>query len=399
MRFATKAIRIGQPPDATTGSIVVPVYQTVNYVFDDVGRPRGYEYSRTANPTRTALEECLASLEEARFGIAFGSGMAAVDAVLSLLRPGDHVVSVRHVYGGTFRLFEKVYAPRGIRFSYVDGTRPEAFAEALRPETKLIWIETPANPLLQLVDVRAVAGIARGHGARLVADNTFASPYFQRPLTQGADVVLHSTTKYVSGHSDVIGGAVLTNDEQLNEQLRFYSNAVGAVPGPWDCWLSLRGLKTLAVRMRQHEANARAIAEFLSEHPAVEETIYPGLANHPQQELAKQQMDGFGAIVSFRLAGGNEPVRRFVKALKVFLFAESLGGVESLVCHPATMSHGALSPQERAEMGITDGTIRLSVGIEDVQDLIDDLDGALAACSDGRLAHRFSGGEANSERS
>ncbi len=374
MRFATKAIRIGQPPDATTGSIIVPVYQTVNFVFDDVGRPRGYEYSRTANPTRTALEECLASLEEARFGIAFASGMAAVDAVLSLLRPGDHVVSVRHVYGGTFRLFEKVYVPRGIRFSYVDGTRPEAFAEALRPETKLIWIETPANPLLQLVDVRAVAGIARKHGAKLVADNTFASPCLQRPLTQGADIVLHSTTKYVSGHSDVIGGAVLTNDETLNQQLRFYANAVGAVPGPWDCWLSLRGLKTLAVRMRQHEANARAIAEFLSDHPAVEETVYPGLASHPQHELARRQMDGFGAIVSFRLAGGNEAVGRFVKALKVFLFAESLGGVESLVCHPATMSHGALSPRERAEMGITDGTIRLSVGIEDAQDLIAEMD-------------------------
>jgi len=381
MRFSTRAIRIGQQPDATTGSINVPVYQTVNFVFDDVGRPRGYEYSRTANPTRTALEQCLASLEEARFGVAFASGMAAVDAVLSLLRTGDHVVSVRHVYGGTLRLFEKVYVPRGISFSYVDGTRPEAFEQAMRPGTRLIWIETPANPLLQLVDVRAVAGIAERHGARLVADNTFASPYFQRPLTQGADVVLHSTTKYVSGHSDVIGGAVLTNDEQLNEQLRFHSNATGAVPGPWDCWLSLRGLKTLAVRMRQHEANARAIAEYLSRHPTVEETVYPGLPSHPQHELARQQMDGFGAIVAFRLRGGNSEVGRFVKALKVFLFAESLGGVESLVCHPATMSHGALSPEERLQMGITEGTLRLSVGIEDVQDLTEDLAGALAACS------------------
>ncbi|MDM8008238.1 MAG: aminotransferase class I/II-fold pyridoxal phosphate-dependent enzyme [Phycisphaerae bacterium] len=380
MRFSTRAIRMGQRPDATTGSIIVPVYQTVNFVFDDVGRPRGYEYSRTANPTRTALEECLASLEEAKFGVAFGSGMAAVDGVLSLLRPGDHVVSVRHVYGGTLRLFEKVYVPRGISFSYVDGTQPEAFGRALRPETRLIWIETPANPLLQLVDVRAVAGIARQHGARLIADNTFASPYFQRPLTQGADVVLHSTTKYISGHSDVIGGAVLTNDEQLNEQFRFYSNAAGAVPGPWDCWLSLRGLKTLAVRMRQHEANARAIADYLSKHPVVQEVMYPGLPSHPQHELAKRQMDGFGAIVAFRLGGGNREVGRFVKALQVFLFAESLGGVESLVCHPATMSHGALSPQQRTAMGITDGTIRLSVGIEDVQDLIDDLDRALAAC-------------------
>lgn len=375
---------MGQRPDPATGSVIVPVYQTVNYVFDDVGRPRGYEYSRTANPTRTALEECLASLEEARFCTAFGSGMAAVDAVLSVLRPGDHVVSVQHVYGGTFRLFEKVYVPRGIRFTYVDGTRVEAFAAALRPETKLIWIETPANPLLQLVDVREVARIADRHGARLVADNTFSSPYFQRPLTQGAAVVLHSTTKYISGHSDVIGGAVLTNDPQLNEQIKFYSNAVGAVPGPWDCWLSLRGLKTLAVRMRQHEANARAIADHLSAHPVVEEVIYPGLASHPQHELAKRQMDGFGAIVAFRLRGGNEEVGRFVRALKIFLFAESLGGVESLVCHPATMSHGALTPQERLDTGITDGTVRLSVGIEDVQDLIEDLDRGLAACSESR---------------
>jgi len=378
MRFSTKAIRVGQQPDPATGSIIVPVYQTVNFVFDDIGRPHAYEYSRTANPTRTALEQCLASLEEARFGLAFSSGMAAVDAVLSLLRPGDHVVSAEHVYGGTYRLFEQVYIPRGIAFTYVDGWRPEAFARALQPATKLVWIETPANPLLQLVDVRAVAEIARHGGAKLVADNTFSSPYFQRPLTQGADIVLHSTTKYISGHSDVIGGAVLTNDEGLHEQIRFYQNAAGAVPGPWDCWLSLRGLKTLAVRMRQHEANAKAIAEFLNTHSKVLETIYPGLPSHPQHELAQAQMDGFGAIVTFRLDGGHEQVRRFVKALKLFLFAESLGGVESLVCHPATMSHGTLTPEERVKLGITNGTIRLSVGIEDVQDLIEDLSQALA---------------------
>ena len=380
MRFATKAIRVGQQPDGATGSVIVPIYQTANFVFDDIAKPHGYEYSRSANPTRTALEQCLASLEEARFGLAFSSGMAAVDAVLSLLRSGDHVVSAEHVYGGTYRLFEKVYIPRGITFTYVDGWRPEAFARALRPNTRLVWIETPANPLLQLVDVRAVGQITRGHGAKLVADNTFSSPYLQRPLTQGADIVLHSTTKYVSGHSDVIGGAVLTNDDRLHEQFKFYQNAAGAVPGPWDCWLSLRGLKTLAVRMRQHEANARAVAAFLAGHPQVRETIYPGLPSHPQHELAKAQMDGFGAIVTFRLDGGRERVRRFVSALKLFLFAESLGGVESLVCHPATMSHAVMTAQERERVGITEGTIRLSVGIEDVEDLLEDLGGALADC-------------------
>lgn len=380
MRFATKAIRQGQPPDPGTGAIIVPVYQTVNFVFDEVGKPHGYEYSRSGNPTRTALEQCLASLEEAGFGLAFASGMAAVDAVLSLLRPGDHVVAAQHVYGGTFRLFESVYVPRGITFTYVDGTRPEAFAAAMRPATKFAWIETPANPLLQLVDVRAVARIAHEGGARLVADNTFASPYFQRPLTQGADIVLHSTTKYISGHSDVIGGAVLTSDPQVHEQLKFHQNAAGAVPGPWDCWLSLRGLKTLALRMRQHEANAQAIARFLAGHRKVEQTIYPGLPDHPQHALAKAQMDGFGAIVTFRVPGGTARVQRFVGALKLFLFAESLGGVESLVCHPATMSHAVLSPDDRRAAGITDGTLRLSVGIEDVEDLIADLDQALQAC-------------------
>jgi len=377
MRFSTKAIRVGQQPDPTTGAIVPPVYQAVNFVFDDVGRPHGFEYSRSGNPTRTALEQCLASLEEARHGLAFGSGMAAVDAVLSILRPGDHVVSAQHIYGGTFRLFEQVHRPRGVSFTYVDGTRPDAFAEAIQPATKLVWIETPANPLLQLVDVRAVSKIAHDRGAKVAADNTFPSPYFQRPLTQGADVVMHSTTKYISGHSDVIGGAVVTSDDRLYEAIKFHQNAAGAVPGPWDCWLSLRGLKTLAIRMRQHEANARAIAEFLENHSEVRETIYPGLGSHPQHDLAKAQMDGFGAMVTFRLDGGVERVRRFVKALRVFLFAESLGGVESLVCHPATMSHATLTPQEREQMGITDGTIRLSVGIEDIEDLIEDLDQAL----------------------
>jgi cystathionine beta-lyase/cystathionine gamma-synthase len=380
MKFATKAIRVGQAPDKATGSIIVPIYQAVNFVFDDVGQPRSYEYSRSANPTRTALEQCLASLEEAEFGLAFSSGMAAVDAALSVLRPGDHVVSSENIYGGTFRLFEKIYVPRGVAFTYVDGTDSAAFQAALRPATRLVWIETPANPLLQLVDVRAVAAIARGRGIPLVADNTFASPYFQRPLTQGADVVVHSTTKYISGHSDVIGGALLTSHPQLHEAYRFYQNAVGAVPGPQDCWLSLRGLKTLAVRMRQHEANAIQVAEYLAGHAKVEGVVYPGLPSHPQHALAKAQMDGFGAIVTFRLAGGRKAVRALVKNLQLFLFAESLGGVESLVCHPATMSHGQLSPEEQRKIGITPGTIRLSVGIEDVDDLLEDLGRALACC-------------------
>ena len=379
MRFATKAIRVGQSVDPATGAIVVPIYQTVNFIFDEIGKPHGYEYSRSANPTRTALEQCLASLEEARFGLAFASGMAAVDAVCSVLRPGDHVVSAKNIYGGTFRLFEKVCKPRGVTFTYVDGEDLAAFARAIVPATKLAWIETPANPLLQLVDVRAVGDLCRAAGVKLVADNTFSSPYFQRPLTQGADVVLHSTTKYISGHSDVIGGAVLTNDPALHEAFKFYQNAVGAVPGPQDCWLSLRGIKTLSVRMRQHEANARAIAEHLSRHRKVSGAIYPGLPSHPQHELAKRQMDGFGAIVSFRLAGGREAVAAIVKNIQVFLFAESLGGVESLLCHPATMSHGTHTQQEREAIGITEGTVRLSVGIEDVNDLIEDLDRGLAA--------------------
>ena len=379
MRFSTKAIRAGQEPDPATGAVVVPIYQTANFIFQDVGKPKGYEYTRSGNPTRAALEQCLASLEEATFGLAFSSGMAAEDAVLSILRPGDHVVSAENIYGGTFRLFEKVYAPRQIGFTYVDGASPAAFAAAIRPSTRLVWVETPANPLLQLVDIRAVAAICKARGVRLVVDNTFASPYFQRPLTLGADVVVHSTTKYVSGHSDVIGGAVLTSDPELHQAFQFYQNAVGAVPGTLDCWLSLRGLKTLAVRMDRHEQNARRVAEHLASHAKVAQTIYPGLPSHPQHELAKAQMDGFGAMITFRLAGGLEQASTFVRNLKVFLFAESLGGVESLVCHPATMSHATMTPQERAKVGITDGTIRLSVGIEDVQDLIDDLDSALAA--------------------
>ncbi|MBN2064383.1 MAG: aminotransferase class I/II-fold pyridoxal phosphate-dependent enzyme, partial [Sedimentisphaerales bacterium] len=277
MQFATKAIRAGQNPDPTTGAIVTPVYQAANFIFEDIGKPHSYEYSRSANPTRTALEQCLASLEDATNGLAFASGMAAIDAVLSLLKPGDQVVSAGCIYGGTFRLFEQVYKPRGISFSYVDGTNNAAFARAITEKTRIVWIETPANPLLELIDVEAVADIAHKKGAVLVADNTFATPYFQRPLNQGADIVVHSTTKYISGHSDVVGGAVLTKDHELFEQVKFYQNAAGAIPGPWDCWLTLRGLKTLAVRMKQHAQNAQVIAEYLENDPRVSNVIYPGL--------------------------------------------------------------------------------------------------------------------------
>jgi cystathionine beta-lyase/cystathionine gamma-synthase len=377
MKFATRAIREGQQPDPATGAVITPIYQTVNFVFKGVGKPNAFEYSRSGNPTRTAFEKCLASLEEAKHGLAFSSGMAAVDAAISILRPGDHVVSSENIYGGTFRLFNSVAAPRGIKFTYVDGTRPDAFTEAIRKETKLVWIETPANPLLQLVDVRAVSEITRKHKLILVADNTFPSPFFQRPLTQGVDVVVHSTTKYISGHSDVIGGAILTNNEELAVAYRFYQNAVGAVPGPQDCWLSLRGLKTLAVRMKKHEENALKIATWLSKHPKVAEVIYPGLSSHPQHKLAKSQMDGFGAIVTFQLKDGLNAVEKFVENISLFLFAESLGGVESLVCHPWTMSHGAMSSEEKEKIHITEGTIRLSVGIEDSDDLIEDLSNAL----------------------
>lgn len=380
MKFATKAIRIGQEPDPTTGAVIVPIYQCANFAFKDVGKPNAFEYSRSGNPTRSAYEKCLAALEEGQYGLAFGSGMAAVDAAISILKPGDHIISSENIYGGTFRLFEGVAVPRGIRFTYVDGTRPEAFEDAIEMNTKMIWIETPANPLLQLVDVRAVSRIAQKYHLLLAADNTFSSPFFQRPLTQGADVVIHSTTKYISGHSDVIGGALITKDASLHAHYAFYQNAVGAVPGAFDCWLSLRGLKTLAVRMKKHEENAIKIAHWLTNHPKAESVIYPGLETHPQHALAKAQMDGFGAMITFQLKGGLETVQRFVKGLEVFLFAESLGGVESLVCHPWTMSHGVMSPDEKKKIGITEGTIRLSIGIEDSDDLIKDIDNALERC-------------------
>lgn len=379
MKFETRAIHVGQEPDPTTGATIVPIYQTSTYTQEGIGRHKGYEYSRTGNPTRTALEVCLASLENAAHGVAFASGLAATSAVLNLLSSGDHVVAAEDLYGGTYRLFERVYRRYGLTFTYVDAREAANLRGALRPETRLIWIETPTNPLLHLVDIAAAAEIARTAHIPLAVDNTFASPYFQRPLDLGATIVVHSMTKYLGGHSDLIGGAVVTSDEEICNTVRFHQNAVGGVPGPFDCWLALRGVKTLAVRMREHERNAMAIAAFLSEHPAVERVYYPGLPNHPQHALARRQMSGFGGMVSFVVRGDRERAEAVLRGTRLFSLAESLGGVESLISHPATMTHAAIPAEERARRGILDTLIRLSVGIEATEDLIADLAGALGS--------------------
>ena len=378
MRFATRAIHVGQEPDPATGATIVPIYQTSTYTQQAPGQHKGYEYSRTANPTRTALEKCVASLEGADYGLAFASGLAATIATMSLLSPGDHVVAGDDLYGGTYRLFDKVL-PRtgGLEFTYADTTDPRAVESALRPETKLLWIETPTNPMLTLSDIAALCEMARERGAVVAVDNTFASPYFQNPLTLGADIVVHSTTKYMGGHSDVVGGAVVTSNKDFYEGIKFYQNAAGAVPGPFDSWIVLRGLKTLALRMRQHEENALAVAEFLQSHPQVASVNYPGLPSHPQHGLAKRQMSGFSGMVSFTLKGGAEASYTAVQKTRVFSFAESLGGVESLITHPATMTHAAIPREQREARGVTDGLMRLSVGIEDREDLIADLDRAI----------------------
>jgi len=377
MEFATRAIHAGQEPDPTTGATIFPIYQTSTYTQAGIGDHKGYEYSRSGNPTRTALETCLASLEQAQFGLAFASGLAAENCILSLLRSGDHIVAVDDLYGGTYRLFEQVARPQGISISYVPIGDSQAYAAAMKPETKYVWIETPTNPLLSLVDIAAVAEIAHAGGAKLVVDNTFASPYIQQPLVLGADIVVHSTTKYINGHSDVVGGALMTSDEELYTRLKFFQNAAGGVPGPFDSWLVLRGLKTLAVRMRQHQENAQAVAAFLSEHPKVQTTYYPGLASHPDHLLAQRQMSGFGGMVSFDIRGGMPAVQETVSKLRVFALAESLGGIESLCCHPATMTHASIPVALREARGVTDTLLRLSVGIEDIRDLLADLQQAL----------------------
>jgi len=380
-RFETRAIHVGQAADPATGATIVPVYQTVTYTQDAIGSHRGYEYSRTDNPTRAALEACLASLEGARHAVAYGSGMAAIHGTTQLLEAGDHVVVADDLYGGSYRLFTKVMPRFGVRFSYVDATRPEEIEKAMEGSTRFVWIESPTNPMLRLVDIEACAEIARRHGARLVVDNTFATPYLQNPLAQGAHVVVHSTTKYIGGHSDVIGGAVVVDDEETHRTLRFTRNATGGVPGPWDAWLTLRGAKTLALRMRQHESNAARIAAFLSERREVARVYYPGLPDHPGHALARQQMRGFGGMVTIDLAGGAAAARAFCEATRLFSLGESLGGVESLVGYPWTMSHAAFPPEEKLRKGITEATVRLSVGIEHEDDLCEDLAQALERAS------------------
>jgi cystathionine beta-lyase/cystathionine gamma-synthase len=377
MKFSTKAIHVGQGADPTTGATIVPVYQTSTYTQEAVGSHKGFDYSRTVNPTRVALEQQLASLENGEYGSAFASGMAATSAVLNLLSSGDHVVVTDDLYGGTYRLFSKVLERYGLQFTYVDMADLDAVRAAIKPNTKMFWIETPTNPLLKLIDIRAIVSMRKG-GQIVVVDNTFASPYFQQPLSLGADIVVHSTTKYIGGHSDVIGGVAITNNKDFYDVIKFHQNAVGGVPGPHDAWLTMRGAKTLALRMREHAKNAQAVAEFLEAHDEVDRVYYPGLPSHPQHELAKRQMSGFGGMVSFTLKGPEQRAIDFANRMKYFSLAESLGGVESLICHPARMTHGSIPKEEREKRGVTDGLLRLSVGIEDVEDLIDDLRGALA---------------------
>jgi cystathionine gamma-lyase len=378
MKFATKAIHAGQEADPSTGAVITPIFQTATYAQAGLGEHKGFEYSRTSNPTRTALEACMAALEDGKFGLAFASGMAAESAILSLLSSGDHIVSCDDLYGGSYRIFERVMRRYNVETSYVPAGSLTAYEKAIRPNTKMMWLETPTNPLLRLVDIQAIAEIAHRRNLLVVVDNTFASPYFQQPLKLGADIVVHSTTKYLNGHSDVIGGALVLNDEEAYEAIKFYQNAAGGVPSPFDAWLTLRGIKTLAIRMRQHEENAQAIAGYLAEHPRVEKVYYPGLVSHPDHELAKRQMSGFGGMVSFQLKGSYADVAQVVRRFKVFALAESLGGVESLVCHPATMTHGSIPKDIREARGLTDTLLRLSTGIEDKEDLIEDLKQALS---------------------
>ncbi len=371
--FATRAVHAGQDPDPVTGAIMTPVYLTSTYVQDAPGQHSGYDYSRTGNPTRAALEANLASLEGGRFGLAFASGLASEHTVLHLLRSGDHVVASRDLYGGSYRLFTEVWHQLGVECSFVDTSRSDEIEAAIRPATKQLWIETPSNPLLTVSDIAAACNIAHRHDVKVVVDNTFATPFLQRPLELGADVVVHSTTKYLGGHSDVVGGAVVTDDEAVFARLKFLQNAIGAVPGPLDCFLVLRGTKTLGVRMREHCANAMAVSRFLKDHPEVRQVRYPGLESDPGHAIAARQMSGFGGMVSVELDGGIERNIRFATTTRIFSLAESLGGVESLVGHPATMTHAAIPMEERRRGGLPDALVRLSVGIEDQTDLIEDL--------------------------
>ena len=373
MRFSTRAIHAGQDPDPVTGSVTVPVYLTSTYQQPGPGKEGKYVYSRTANPTRTALEECLASLETGRHGLAFSSGMAATTTILLSLKKGDHVVAGDDIYGGTYRLFEQVLRNYGLQFTYVNPENPENVEKAIRKNSRLVWIETPTNPLMRIVDIRQISRISKKAHALLVVDNTFMSPYLQNPLEHGADIVVHSTTKYLGGHSDLIGGATITKDEDVQNRLKYLQNAVGAIPGPLDCYLVLRGIKTLAVRMDRHNENTRTISEFLTKQTKVEKVNYPGLPDHPQRGIVKRQMRGNGGMLSFQLRGGFNQCKKLLESLRLFTVAESLGGVESLIEHPASMTHASVPRERRLKLGISDNLIRVSVGIEDAGDLVQEL--------------------------
>ena len=380
LRFATRAVHAGQKPDPSTGALMTPIYQTSTYAQEGIGSHKGYEYARVSNPTRTALEENVAALEGGKYGAAFSSGLAAIEAMAKLLSSGDHVISSANVYGGTDRLFRHVLSRLGLEFSFVDTRDPAEIKAALRKTTRMILVETPTNPMMHITDIAAVVAIAKDAGVRVLVDNTFATPYYQRPLMLGADAVVHSSTKYLNGHSDVIGGLVVTSNDEIIEGLRFLQKSTGAIPGPMDCWLVLRGTKTLHVRMQTHDDNGRRVAEWLEADPRVLKVFYAGLPSHPQHELASTQMTGFGGMISIEL-GDRQRAECFCTSTRVFTLAESLGGVESLVSHPAAMTHAAVPEEQRLSMGITDGLVRLSVGIEDVEDLIEDLDQALPAVS------------------
>lgn len=376
MGFSTTAIHAGNEPDPTTGAVSVPIYQTSTYAQDGLGRHKGYEYARTQNPTRSALEKNIAALEGAKHGFAFASGMSATDAVLKLVKGGEHVVLGDNTYGGTYRLFARVLADYGVEFDLCDTTDVTNLEKALKPNTKMVFVETPTNPVMSVTDLQAVSDIAHAHGARVVCDNTFMSPYLQRPMDFGVDIVVHSTTKYLNGHSDSVGGFAALNDDKDAEWVGFIQNAVGAILSPFDSFLVLRGTKTLAVRMEAHDRNGRMVANFLAEHPRVQKVYYPGLASHPQHELAKRQQKGFGGMVSFE-TGSLDNAKKVLESVKLCTLGESLGGVESLISHPASMTHASVPQEKRDKLGITDGLVRVSVGIEDIEDIIEDLDQAL----------------------
>ncbi|GAL86479.1 cystathionine beta-lyase/cystathionine gamma-synthase [Sporocytophaga myxococcoides] len=378
MKFGTKAIHAGVEPDPSTGAIMTPVYQTSTYVQASPGDHKGYEYSRTHNPTRTALQNSLAALENGAYGLCFASGMAAIDTILKLLKPGDEVISTNDLYGGTYRIFTKVFAHYGIKFHFIPMDNAKEVEKYINSNTKLIWMETPTNPLLNIIDIKAIANLGKKHTVITVVDNTFATPYLQLPLDLGVDIVMHSVTKYLSGHSDVVMGAIILNDKEVAARLAFLQNACGAVPGPQDCFLVLRGIKTLHLRMERHCDNAAKIAQFLSEHPKVDKVYYPGLSTHPNHAIAQAQMKAFGGMLSFTLKGDKiEDAKRFLERVELFSLAESLGGVESLCGHPATMTHASIPKEEREKAGLKDSLVRLSVGVEDVEDLIEDLRSAI----------------------